>query len=127
MQARERVQVGLVVDVQPVLLDRRVELVRLEEAICAGAREDRHAVGRRLQLVGKVALDPLDIGAEAGVFGRVRPIGAQPVPKRLAEELIEVIAPGAIGAGIQVQAQDRKGNGLERGESIDGFGQKHGT
>ena len=126
VEPRERVEVGLVVDVQPVFLDRRVELMRLEEAVRACASEDGDAVGRGLQLVGQVALDALDIGAEAGVLGRVRPVGAQPLPKGLPQELVEVIAPGAVRPRVQIQAQDRERHRLERGKSIDGFSQKHG-
>ena len=69
VQAGERIQVRLVVDIQAVVLDRRVELVGFEEAVGAGAGEDGHTVGRRLQLVGKVTLDALHVGAEARVLG----------------------------------------------------------
>ena len=51
VEARQVVEVRLVVDVEPVLVHRRAELHGLEEIVRAGAGEQRQAVGRWLELL----------------------------------------------------------------------------
>ena len=54
---------GLVADVQPVLVDRRARLHGFEQ-LAGRAREHGDAVGRRLDLVVEEAGNPLEILVE---------------------------------------------------------------
>ena len=54
--------------VEPVLIDRCIQLDRLEQPRGI-AREDRDPVRRRLQVIFQVACDPLEVLVEADAIG----------------------------------------------------------
>jgi len=68
LQPRERIEVRLIADVQPVLFEGSPGLDRLEE-LSRRAGEDRDPVGRRLEFGLQVLGNPLEVAIETLALG----------------------------------------------------------
>src|SRR5918994_576446 len=102
------IELGLVVDVQPMLLDGALELHRLEEIVGARAGEDGDAVCQRAKVFGHPALDPLDIAVIALPVGAPGLEGAAPCRQLQTEEPVYVVPPMLGRLSIQIEANDWK-------------------
>src|SRR5947209_7334466 len=117
-QARERVEVRLVVNVEAVILDRRGELDGLEEIIRARAGEDRRAVRLWPKLFRQVFVDALGVAVEALARGAVRRVGARALRELFAQEALEVLPPAVVRLRVQVKTYDRQSDRLELREAV---------
>jgi hypothetical protein len=115
------VQMRLVIDVEPVLLDRRVELHRLEEVVRAGAGKDRDAVCRGAEVLPNPRLDSLYVTVVALPVGAVGLVGAAPGRQLAAKKPVHVVMPMLIGLGVEVEAQHRKGGRRKGDQAIEVF------
>ena len=77
LDARERIQVRAIADIQPVLIDGGCQLHGLEE-LCRGTGEHREPVRGRLDLCLEELLDPLAVAIERLAFRRAGLEGAGP-------------------------------------------------
>jgi hypothetical protein len=113
----QRVEVGLIGDIQPMLGDRGGEYDRLEE-VGARAREDRQSVYRRIDLAD-VGADLLGIASEALALGSLGVEDAKAFTKFPAEERLEIVSPVIVGPHVEVEADDGIGAALEGGQLVE--------
>ena len=116
--AGKRIQVRLVADRQPVLLDWSRHLHGLEQ-LAGAAGEHRDAVGGRIQLVLEKARDPFQILVERFTFRRPGRICPAARGEFFAHECLELIAAGRTGLRVEIKADHRIWCRLERSEPVE--------
>ena len=116
--ARERIHVRLIGNVQAMPIDRRIERERFEE-VSARAREQRQSVGGARN-VAHVGLDLRGILVEAFALRPARGVRPHALGQFLPQERIEAVAALLIGLKVQVEADDGKRAGVERSDAVEG-------
>ncbi len=117
-EPRERVQVRLLIDEEPVARDRRAQLHGLEEIIGRRASKYREPVGLGQDLGLKVGEHALGVLIEAQAFGGGCGIGLCAVGKLFAHEGLKVVAAVLVRLGVQIKAYERKSGRLESGKAV---------
>ena len=121
---RGRYTAWRVADVEPVLLDGRVELDRLEN-FSRRAGENRQSVRRWLELAFEICRDSLEIPVEALALRRSSRICPAARLELLPDERLILIAPSLVRLCIEIKTDDRIWYRFEPGESVELFGNGH--
>jgi hypothetical protein len=123
---REWIEVRLIADVQPVLVERRVDLYGREQ-LGRVTGEDGDAIGGRLQAVLQVRRNPLHISFQHLALGAARRIRLRARLQFLAHERLEMVPAAVVRLCVQIQADDRIRRGFEGGKAVQLVVERHGV